>query len=191
MSLLGAFSLKNIDEETKLKIIENSFNKYKHLVMFIIKQKVRSKEDAEDILSDSFVSLYESLEQVESIYAIKSYVSKIAHNLVNQYLKDKSEKSFEFNENYINKEEDNEELIFDDSIKEWLNIISPIERKIVVDYVIFDKKFIEISKELKYPIDFIKSSYRRALKELKKFYLLNNNEDDYLTEVNYEKRRIY
>ncbi len=49
-----------------------------------------------------------------------------------------------------------------------LNCLDEMERRIIIDHVLLDKTFKEISKEINKPLNTVKSIYRRAIIRLEK-----------------------
>jgi len=90
LSFMGFVSFKDLDEETKAildKEFEETYNKYKKLVYFIVVRIINIPNIAEEITNDTFLILYQHLNVIRDKKKIKSYLSITAKRLTYQYIK--------------------------------------------------------------------------------------------------------
>jgi len=69
------------------KAFEKIYNEYFDLLWRYIFSRVREREVASDIVSDSFIVLYENIKNIKHPKALKSYLFKIAKNKLIKYYK--------------------------------------------------------------------------------------------------------
>lgn len=82
------------DKKTLLTIYESNFD----FLWAYIYSRIRNKEIASDIVSESFLILFENLENIKFEKAIKNYLFKIAINLM--YKEFQREKGIPFDETF-------------------------------------------------------------------------------------------
>ena len=96
-------------ENQSLEKIWKEFSK--SLLRFII-SKVSSREDAEDILQEVFIKIYKNINTLKENQKLKSWVYSITRNTVIDFYKRKKIKISEFNEAFLQIEEEKEDSGF-------------------------------------------------------------------------------
>ncbi len=90
----------------KRQVVENTVAKESSRLLNFIKSKVSDKNDAEDILQDVFIQLWQGYQTIESIEKITAWMFRVARNkIVDMYRKKKPE-NFSKIENARNTEDD-------------------------------------------------------------------------------------
>lgn len=146
-------------------------NNYNIIVGYVYKRVVKW-EDVEDIVSDSFIALWESKDNLKE-ENIKNYLYGVVRNKIADYLRRKYKieiKSISFDEyeDIIKKEEESYKS------KDYTNLIMRLtkdlkerEKKLINLKYIDKKSFREISEELNITINNTKVLHNRIIKKLK------------------------
>ncbi|MCS7243487.1 MAG: sigma-70 family RNA polymerase sigma factor [Candidatus Calescibacterium sp.] len=142
---------------------------YKKLKNFFIKRSL--KNEAEDLVQQTFLKISENVHNLKNIHKAPSYIFKIAQNLVVDTLRNKNKsylpnKDLEKTKNY---EKDVEQKIQDEI--EFEKLISQLNKdeKIIIRMKIVDNlTFKEISEILNININTVISKFNRAVKKLAK-----------------------
>ena len=144
--------------------------------------KVTNKYDADDILQDTFVRIYENA----NLYVPKgkpmSWIMTIEMNVINRFynLRNRNENVNE--EVVINTSSPidiEEKIINSELVKELLDKLNETEREVISLHLVSGLKFREIADLLNKPLSTVLSKYNRAIKKLKEIVKEDkNNEKD-------------
>ncbi len=149
---------------------EKSFNifydNYKKLLFFIIVSIVKNEDIATDLLQDTFIKIFNNVENLKNDSGFHQYVCLIARNIALDYLRKKSN----FVENletilYKAIEQPTEYTTF--SFNEYL---SNIEQLVITYNVIYEFTFQEIASFLNMKLSKVYSIYKIAKQKMKKYY---------------------
>lgn len=167
------------DEESYAKLL----HRYKHGIFKMIYQMIKNKEETEDIVQETFIKAFNSLDSYNSKYAFSTWLYKIAYNhcidkLRKKKLKTQSlDKPIELKEGSVKfqiKDEryNPEKSVILDEKKNNINLtISSLPekyKKVIIYRHHKDKSYEEISQELKIPLGTVKARIFRARELLKK-----------------------
>jgi RNA polymerase sigma-70 factor (ECF subfamily) len=166
------------------QIIEKYENElYKTVYNYIFSKG--TKEDAEDIVVETFARFYKNIKSFKLQTSVKNYLYRIAINLSINFLKSKKIDfvSFEeIKEQLEDKTSIDGELIKEETQKELKEIISKLFHKLpdkqrTVLYLVTYKKmsYKEIAEVLNTTVSSVESLIFRAKQNLKKFVLKNKN----------------
>lgn len=72
--------------ESSFSLVATAFSNYRQQLLGYISYKIEDKDDAEDLVQDTFVRLLECSKMLRED-TIKSFIFTIAHNLVTDYLR--------------------------------------------------------------------------------------------------------
>lgn len=158
------------------------YQKYYHYVFSIVIKYIPSKEDAEDIISEVFLSLYKLFDQIDNKANVKALVFTITKRRVNDYLRKKYHLA-----NYLNDAVD-------------VNLIAELEDPTAINHeeqVNLVQKLITVLKpkyqqlyKLKYQLkltnsktgekmglseNYVKVLNNRLIKQLKQLWIKKNN----------------
>ena len=135
--------------------------------------KVNNKFDADDILQDTFVRIYENAKLYTPLGKPMAWVFTIETNVINRYFQLKNRCEYLEEDDTLNdipdesnKSIDNE--INDEYLKSLLNQLDDFEKEVISMHIVSDLKFREISEILNKPLSTILSKYNRAIKKLTK-----------------------
>jgi len=85
------------------KSFEIIYNEYFKLIWLYVLSRIKDREQASDIVSDSFISLYENIKFVKYPKAVKSYLFRIVKNkLIKYYSREKTIPLSDFDLDRIN-----------------------------------------------------------------------------------------
>ncbi len=130
---------------------------------------VANKEDAEDILQETFVTFLSNIDKVKLHGAPLGYLFKISYNLAQDYHRKKSKVSEldPLQEERITADEKDESSLTELMSKISL-LLSKKEYQIFILKALHDYSHQEIAKILNRPLGTITWSYQQAVKKLKK-----------------------
>lgn len=152
-----------------MKDFEELLREYGKSAEAYVRYKVSSREDAEDILQETYVRAFSSLDSLNSEESFRPWLISIARNKVNDYYRKKAE---------------TEEVPYDDGIIQYVDVNRPInssvsetmkklsdqERELLHLYYWEDMSVGEIARELKIPEGTVKSRLYKARKSFEKKY---------------------
>lgn len=150
-------------KEGRIDYFQEIVNRYCKKIFFYFKGKVKNDFDAEDLVQNTFLKFYKSINKFDEKLPIFPYLYKIAQNELKMYLR-KNLKEIDISKlNFFQISEDKEEKILFQQIFEKLK---PIEKNIF-SLIAEGFTYQEISQKLKKPINTIKSIIHRARNRLK------------------------
>ena len=158
--------------------------KYYPLIYNLIFRMIFKKEDVEDLVQESFIKAFNSLDKFDKQFAFSTWLFKIATNNSIDYIRKKKLSTFSIDKEIESEDDDLKFEIPDNDFKPDLPIISS-ERKELIDRAIEtlptkyrkviemrhkeEKEYDEIAKELKIPIGTVKAHIFRGRELLNKY----------------------
>ena len=149
---------------------EEAFNiiykEYYRLIYYVIYHIVEDSEVANDLTSDTFITMYKKIDQHDPSKSFKYWLVSIAKNNAKQYLRKKmQEKVIVDNEIVI------QSAAADSNINELLTackkILTPTEYDVLNYKIIFDMTFVEIGLMVNVSKSEAFRIYKRALEKLR------------------------
>ncbi len=154
--------LKEKDE----KAFEIIYNKYVNLIYYIAFSIVKSKEDAEEVVQDTFLNMFNAIDSYNENNKFKQWLMQIARNLsYNKVTRNKEKNTIKDNE-YINSVKANSEEV--DLLLTIKGILDLESSHIVILRIVYNFSFKEIAKECNMTVNKVQGMYYQALKKLKK-----------------------
>ena len=154
--------------------LEKVIQKYTGYVYSIIKTKIINiqKEDAEEIISDVFLALWNNKDKLDLNKKITPYISGITKNLITKKLRciKKYENIIDYDENIINIENFELKIETDEKnqiILEELESTKPEDKEIFMHYYYYSRKIKEIAKILNISESKAKVRLNRTRKKLR------------------------
>lgn len=162
-------ALLHNSEDIKV-IFSEIYEKYYKIVFFVAFEVINNENDAQDISQEVFLNFFKKCLSEKTFNGnIKGFLCVSAHHLSINNIQNKRNSNILYNDSLLYKEDDEEpEFIDVKLIKAWKNSINEDERTLIREHLFFDKTFKEISQETNTSINTIKSSYRRAIKKIRK-----------------------
>ncbi len=148
------------------------------LLRYILRISSMSREDAEDVLQDVFISVYKNLNGFDDNLKFSSWIYRITYNRVvsiwrkskNAPIVFKNEDSLELFKNIASEENILVELNNQDIQQEVKQILAKMKKEyaeVLVLKFLEDKSYIEISDILKKPMRTVATLINRAKKEFR------------------------
>lgn len=147
--------------------LEDIYNETSKGIYTFVLPYVKTKEIAEDIVQNTFVTIYQKINLYNENYSARNWILTIAKNLaLNEIEKAKREVSYDFNENpnSISYSEVYKETPLLDLAKK---ILSEEEFNIINLHIVGDMKHREIASALDMPIGTVTWLYKKAIDKLK------------------------
>lgn len=169
---LVSLSLK--DPNNYLYLMKRYENK---LLYYIQRISNLSKEDAEDVLQETFVSVYQNLEDFDSTFKFSSWIYRITHNKTISFIRKANARpksadieDREILDNLITSKEmelDVHNQMLKERLMDEINKMDIKYKSVLVLRFIEGKDYTEISDILKIPINTVGTFINRAKKILK------------------------
>ena len=181
------------DEELVVLTLKDKEN-YRHLMeryekkltRYIIRISGIKRDDAEDVLQESFIKSYQKINNFDFDYKFSSWMYRIVHNETFTYLRKKKARPKVIDSEFSS--------IILDSLKDDLNIEKEIDKKYLAKHLseimsgisekyrvvltlkyLEDKDYQEISDILKKPMGTVATLLKRAKEQLKKEIIKNQS----------------
>lgn len=156
--------IKQRDEEA----FEIIYRKYEGLIYYIALSITKNKEDAEEIVQDTFLNMFKSIENYEEKNKFKQWLMQIARNLSYNKVTRNKEKNTIKDEKYINSA-----AVIDNTINNILTIESTLDEQssyIVICKIVYNFSFRDIATDLNMTVNQVQGIYYQSLKKLKKVF---------------------
>lgn len=154
--------LKRKDEEA----FELVYYEYSNLIYYIAFSITKNREDSEEVLQDTFINMFNSIENYKESNKFKQWLMQIARNLSYNKVSRNKEINNIRDEEYINTlPAKNEEI---DLILTIKGILDMEASNIVILRIVYNLTFKEIAEECNMSLSMVQSIYYQSLKKLKK-----------------------
>ena len=162
------YDLKSNDFEKRSQAFNHIYNKYYKLVCFCVAQYLNNKEDQEEIADDTFLNLFNNIENIDVDKNLKYYLLTIAKNNAINRLKKNSAYTTMSDEMLINIPYE-DEYESTDLIEKLKDILNMDELFILINHLVYGYSFKEIAAIKSMSINTVMSKYRRTLKKAYKY----------------------
>jgi RNA polymerase sigma-70 factor (ECF subfamily) len=153
--------------------------------------KVLSKEVAEDLTSDTFITFAQIIKDKKQIENVKAFLFGVAKNIFLKYLQQKyrqpipfssiSDNFEEYADNYVQEVE--KKVNLEDKVMLFLNKV-PEKQRIVLQLRLIEKLSLkEICIKLDKDMNYVKTTQKRGLKTLKEIIALSFGKNDRIGEL--------
>lgn len=161
-------ALKFADEQMIHETFNEIYITYGKLVYFTISKYIENRSDVEDLTQEVFLKFFNGLNKTE-VKNIKYYLLTSAKNTAINFLRSKKIE-FELDERILfdtlcDKEDGN---LCGDIIKDLKSFLTKEEVYIILQHVLYDKSFKEISNECGKHISTIMAKYYRSINKIRK-----------------------
>lgn len=158
--------LKEKDEEAlKMLIREYRIPLYNYIYRIVYR-----REDAEDILQETFLKVFKNIERIDFKKNFKSFIFKVARNTCIDFFR-KRKNVLPFNDEIYEKPDNFYERIkLRGKLERALSVLKKEEREIIILKYIENFKIREIADMLEIPENTVKIKIFRALKKMKKYF---------------------
>ncbi|MDT7832168.1 RNA polymerase sigma factor [Flavobacteriaceae bacterium S356] len=147
------------------------YNRYKHMLFSSSVRILKSREDAEDVVQDSFIKGFQKIDQVKEGVTLGAWFRRIAVNASLDLIRKQKKVVWAEETNVLEKEYEDIE-IEDDSgitvqlIKECINELKEKYRIVLVLYMIEDYNHREIGEYLNIKESTVRNQYKRGKSQL-------------------------
>lgn len=149
-------------QENASEFLKQIYDKYYKLVYFIAGKYLKRECDIEDVVIETFSSLYEERKKVKNL---KSYLVTVSKNKAINLSKRRSYETmidsevlesltYTSNNSYI------------DIVEKVYSYVDKLDGDIIIEHVVEGVPLKELSQKYQMPTNTLKSRYRRALKKL-------------------------
>lgn len=147
------------------------YERFKDKMFVLCLRYANSREDAEDLLQEGFVTVFKDLPQYKGIGNFEGWVRKVILNVALQHIR-KQKHLFQTVElKNLDVEEEHEELVFEEHVAknliQLMQQLPPGFRAVLNLYVLEDYSHQQIAKELNISVGTSKSQLNRAKKLMK------------------------
>lgn len=156
--------IKQRDEEA----FEIVYRKYEGLIYYIALSITKNKEDAEEIVQDTFLNMFNSIDTYQEKNKFKQWLMQIARNLSYNKVTRNKEKNTIKDDEIIKNTQYNENTI--DYILTIEGNLDEQSSFIVISKIVYNFSFKEIAKDLNMTVNQVQSIYYQSLKKLKKVF---------------------
>ena len=151
----------NGNDQIASEVFRDIYNAYYKLVYFVLAKYLTSSSDIEDILVESFVSLFENRKKVTNI---KYYLTTIGKNKALNFLK-KRDREINVDQFVLENTITSHNSNYNDVVEELRKFLDQESVDIIIEHVVEGVSLVELSRKYNQPINTLKSKYRRALKK--------------------------
>ena len=165
------------------KAYESILKRYKNGIYNMIYQMIKNREETEDIVQETFVKAFKSLESYNDTYAFSTWLYKIAFNHCIDSIRKKKLKTLPLDKPMVLKEGETHHEIKDESTSPESDLLYSEKKRMILETIQAlperyriaillrhqeDRSYEEISHILKLPIGTVKARIFRAREMLKK-----------------------
>lgn len=166
------------DKEIILKIHSGEINQFSHLVraysgriLGYIKSKLYDQHEAEDLLQNTFLNFYKVIGRFEIEKPVLPYLYAIAKNELKMYWRSHKVK-IPLDENIISQDDSGNQLQSIEILKLLKQL--PKNQQRVLQLVSEGYSYQEIARQVKQPINTVRTQIRRGRLTINKLYEKNN-----------------
>jgi RNA polymerase sigma factor (sigma-70 family) len=163
------------DKTTQEKAFRILISQYKERLYWHVRKIVISHDDADDVLQNTFIKIYRSIDKFNSESKIYSWMYRIATNeaitFINKKAKEKKVDISEYNLNMIHTLQ--EDSLYDGNeiqlVLQQAIATLPKKQQLVFNMKYFDEiKYSDMSEMLETSVGALKASYFHAVKKIEK-----------------------
>lgn len=152
------------------KAFKQVYHQYYKLVYYHAYSILNNKEDAEDVMQNTFIKLMKNIDAIDNDSNLKHLLSRISKNEAIDLYRKKVNRKEIFDDNLVMSIKDDNNYADFDLIISLNNVLENDEAKILSLKIVYDYSFIEIAKELNQTIGVIQAKYYKAIEKLKIYY---------------------
>lgn len=165
--------LKRAIKHHNINRINELFNEiyldYFKLIYFIISKYVPIKEDIEELVDTVFINFYNKIISTP-VENIKYYLVVTAKNVSLNFIKKQKIEYVELNDNFIYEvETSSSNDKYYEIINDMQKVLTDYEIEIILQHVIYDITFKDLSKRYNKPLKTIYTTYSRSIKKYRKY----------------------
>lgn len=159
-------------QEGDISSFETLVGRYQHKLHSFVTYLVHDPQAAQDVVQESFISLYKAIDSVDTTRKFSSYLFSIARNYAVSYLRGHVTHAPLTEAEYIPADTLPETMLMEKDerrrIERALDVIDTKYKKVISLYYFDDMSYEEMSKRLRLPVNTIRTHLRRAKNALRK-----------------------
>lgn len=169
--MLAHYNIKDLcslNRDKMEKVFNKIYAEYSYLVFYVAFEIVHRKEDAQDIVNETFLKMYENRHKLQSGRNLKYYLVTIAKNLaINAKKVSARFVSYDDNLDPGTSETSDE---FAEYIAKFSEFLTPDEVSLVVYRLLYEYPFKEIARMMTTTTNSVTSKYKRTLDKIRNHY---------------------
>ncbi len=159
-------------KEGSISAFEELVGRYQGKLLSFVTYLIRDPEAAQDVVQESFISLYKTIDNVDTSKKFSSYLFSIARNNAISHMRGSKRHIPLVEAEHITAADTAETLMMERDekhhIEQALDIIDAKYKKVITLYYFEDLSYEEMSKRMRLPINTIRTHLRRAKDALRK-----------------------
>ena len=159
--------LVNRARQGNSQALNELINNHKELVLSIAFKHLKNKEDAEDVVQNSFIIVLKSIKKFRNEAKFSSWLYSIIYHECLRELKKKNQ-TVEYIPQFYDIENEDADMIENISIENLTNSLRPNEYTVITLFYLKEKSIKEITKITSLSKSNIKTILHRARKKIKK-----------------------
>jgi RNA polymerase sigma-70 factor (ECF subfamily) len=162
-----------------VRAFEELYNQTSGAVFGLAMSLLKHQQDAEDVVQNTYITIYEKIEQYHPNKKAMAWIFTIARNHALMLLRQRSKNQHvDLDDVYDIGEEPTveEDMYKEELVDTLLEHLNEEERQIVVMHAMSNLKHKEIATILDIPLSTVLSKYRRAIQKLRKVMEVNGYE---------------
>jgi len=159
-------------QEGDISAFEVLVGRYQHKLHSFVTYLIHDPQAAQDVVQESFISLYKAIDSVDTARKFSSYLYSIARNFAISYLRSHVSHAPLTEAEHIPADRHPETILMEKDerrrIERALDIIDTKYKKVISLYYFDDMSYEEMSTRLHLPVNTIRTHLRRAKDALRK-----------------------
>lgn len=159
-------------KEGSISAFEQLVGRYQGKLLSFVTYLIRDPEAAQDVVQESFISLYKTIDSVDTTKKFSSYLFSIARNKGISYLRGRIRHAPITEAESLADLQSPEALVTEKEIQrhieQALDAIDIKYKKVITLYYFEDLSYEEMSKQMHLPINTVRTHLRRAKDALRK-----------------------
>lgn len=154
------------------KAFDEIYYSYYRLVFYQAYQVLNNKDDAEDVMQNTFIKFMRGINDIDDNSNLKQLLSTIAKNLaIDEYRrKENISNKTTYIENVDSIESVSDRYSESEILISLRGTLEKDEAKVFVLKVVYDYTFKEIAEDLNVTLNVVEAKYYKALKKVKAYY---------------------
>lgn len=168
-----------------IESFETLFNKYNKRIYNLIYRMVGNEQDASDLTQETFIRVFNSMQNLRSDLSFSAWIRTVAINLTRDHFRKKGrtikadslDEKININDGEVDREVEDwsynpeqmlEKKDLQTTVQRAISSLSPVHREVIVLHHIEGMDVVDIAKQLGIPVGTVKSRLARARDELKR-----------------------
>lgn len=159
-------------QDGNIFVFETLVKRYQRKLYLFVFYMLREDQASQDVVQDSLISLYKTIDRVDTSKKFSAYMFLITRNMTLSYLRRlKKSVSLEKIKEFQEEESLYENFVLTEQnsiLSKALSTLSAIHQQVIRLYYFSDLSYEEISKSVHMPVNTVRTHLRRAKEHLRK-----------------------